>query len=941
MRSKTASSSRCVILAVQAIVAAGACAPFAHATVLRSLPARTASTASANPPVADPAIAFERNAGQADARVAFLARANQATLFIGEDGASTLAWRSEPGVASVRISFEGASARTGVFGVDELPGTVNHLRGSDPAAWTTGVARYRLVRATNVSTGIDVVYHATAGALEYDVVVAPDADPSSVVLTIDGATSLRLTHDGDLVMETPGGDVVQRRPVAYQDIADARRAVPAAFRLAGGNRVAFTVGSYDRARPLVIDPKLTYSSYLGGTSPDRAFGIALDAAGNTYVAGRTFSIDFPTVAAFQGFRDVDYDAFVTKFDVTGANILYSTYLGGGDYDEALSLAVTPAGEAVIGGDSRSSNFPTAAPFQATIGGGIDGFVAKFSTSGAALVFSSYCGGSVTETIEAVATDASGTVYFGGATNSTTDYPVIAALQPVYGGGPHDGIYGRVSTAGALLNSSHIGGIADELVNGLAVDTAGNLYMTGLTQGNGFPLVTPFQSVNGGIDAFVTKVASGFGGLTYSSYLGGASDDAGTGIVVDAAGNAYVSGYTKSTNFPTVVPFQPTLEGNFDGFVAKVNAAGSGKVYASYLGGDLEDRAFGIAVDATGSATVTGQTRSLNFPVVSPSQAANGGNLLNDAFVTRVGATGRLLVYSTYLGGSTTDVGLAVAVDSARVAYVAGYSDSSNFPTVAANQPTRAGVDDAFITRIQEIGDTPGLVFQGATPPSWFLRNAQSPGAADVAFSYGPVSATYVPLTGDWDGNGTDTPGLYNPATGTFFLRNSNSNGAANITFSFGSPMIYRPIAGDWNGDGIDSIGVYNPATGVYFLKNVNAAGGADFGFTFGVGGGFLPVSGDWDGNGSDSVGFYDPATGTWFLRNSLSNGPADFAFSFGPAGFVPITGDWNADGIDTPGVYDPGAGSWFLINTNGSGPADVAFGFGAPGGAPLAGDWNS
>ncbi len=887
----------------------------------------------------DPAIAFERNTGQFDARADFVARAGDAALFLTRSG-SVLAIGNEKATAAVRMSFVGGHSNPGMLGLGRLPGSVNHISGSDPALWLTAVDRFSSVSTADVYPGIDVLYHSASGGLEYDFIVAPGADPSTIVVEFDGADSVSISKDGDLVLETSVGELLQRRPVAYQDVNGSRRLISSAYVSLGADRIGFALGEYDHALPLVIDPKLTYSSFLGGSSPDRAFGIGLDAAGNTYVAGRTFSLDFPTVGGVQPVRAGDYDAYVTKFDVTGATMVYSTYFGGLGYDEALALAVTPSGEVVIGGDTDSGNFPAVAPFQPTLGGGIDGFIARLGTTGATVVYSSYCGGFTTETIEAVAIDSAGIASFGGKTNSDTTFPLVLPLQGTYGGGPFDGIYGRVSAGGALLNASYIGGLGTELVDAIAVDGAGNVYMTGLTQGLGFPTVTPFQMSGGGNDAFVTKVASDFLSLIYSSPLGGGLEDAGTGIAVDAAGNAYVTGYTKSTNFPTTNPFQPALDNNFDAFVTKVNAAGSGKVYSSYLGGDLEDRGRAIAVDATGSAVVVGQTRSVDFRVVSPSQPANGGNLLNDAFVSRVGATGRQLVYSTYLGGSQTDIGLAVTIDAARTAYVAGYTDSGNFPVLGAEQPTIGGVDDAFITRIAEPGDTPGLVYQGASPPAWFLRNAQNAGPADITVSYGPTDATWVPITGDWDGNGTDTPGLYNPATGTFFLRNSNTNGPANIVFSFGSPLIYRPIAGDWNGDGIDSVGIYNPSTGLYFLKNTNAAGPPDHGFTFGVGGGTFPVAGDWDGNGSDSVGFYDQGTGTWFLRNSLSNGPADLAFSYGPPGFVAITGDWNADGIDTPGVYDPGTGSWFLINTNASGPADVVFGYGGGGGTPIAGDWN-
>lgn len=936
-------SSKCVrrrsFLLLMAIVTVSF-GPMAHLRATAAEPVVEGVGASTDvASVADPAIAFERNVGQYDQRAGFAARTDDATLFLTGSG-SVLSLGEGQNSAAVRTEFSGGNARAAFTGEGLLRGQVSYFVGSDSSNWISAVDRFASVRAVDVYPGIDVVYHSGSGDLEYDFIVSPEADPSAVVMRFDGVRRMRLTADGDLVLATSAGDLFHRRPVSYQDIDGRRVPVSSSFVVLGENTVGLRIGAYDCAHSLVIDPKIVYSSFLGGSNNDRAYGIGIDAAGNTYIAGRTFSPDFPVLGGVQAFRAGDYDAFVTKFDTSGSTMVYSTYLGGLGFDEALALAVTPAGEVVIGGDTSSSDFPTSVPFQAALGGSIDGFVARLSSSGSVLLFSSYCGGFNTETIEAVSVDSTGTVSFGGSTNSDTTFPLVLPLQGTYGGGSSDGIYGRVSSGGALLNSSFIGGTGSELVDAIAVDLAGNVYMTGLTQNAGFPTVNPFQTAGGSSDAFVTKVAADFLSLVYSSPLGGGNDDAGTGIAVDDAGNAYITGYTRSTNFPTLNAFQPALDNGFDAFVTKVNAAGSARVYSSYLGGDLEDRGRAIDVDETGSVVVVGQTRSIDFRTFSPSQPANGGNGLNDAFVTRIGATGRQLIYSTYLGGSQIDIAQAVAIDVERTAYVSGYSSSQNFPVLNADQPSHAGVDDAFVTRIAEAGDTPGIVFQGSTPPAWFLRNAQSSGPADITISYGPSNASWVPLAGDWDGNGTDTPGLYNPATGTFFLRNTSTNGPANIVFSFGAPMIYLPIAGDWNGDGIDTIGIFNPSTGVYFLRNTNAAGASDHGFTFGVGGGVIPVAGDWDGNGSDSVGFYETGTGIWFLRNNLSNGPADFTFSFGPGGFAPVTGDWNADGIDTPGIYDAANGTWFLRNTNTTGTADVVFGFGIGAGSPIAGDWN-
>jgi hypothetical protein len=910
--------------------------------LLAMLPAVSRASNSALPSLAAreartrPFLGFEANRGQADARARYVWRGRDAAMLFADD---EVAVAVAPG-GGTRMRFVGASPRATVAADEALPGRTNYLVGRDRSRWVTDVPTFARLRYAGVYPGVDFVVYGSDEGVEYDFVVAPGADARAVALAFPGSRRASIDVDGSLVLATAGGEVRHLAPRAYEVAGGARRAVACRFALATDGSVRFDVAGRDPSLALVIDPVVRFSTYFGGSNADRGQAIALDTFGDVYVAGRTFSSDYPTAGEFQAFNAGNYDVFVTKLDPTGQTVVYSTYVGGGEFDSAQAIAVTNSGEAWFAGYTGSTDFPAglALPFQGSNDGGIDAVVGRLGAAGNTLEISSYLGGATTDQALGVALDASGNAYVAGLTNSN-DLATVSAIQGSYGGGAHDGFYAEVLAGGALAHLSYIGGVGDDSASAVAVDSSANVYLTGST-GGGFPLLTPFQTNFGGTsDAFVTKVNAGLAAYAYSSYLGGSAADVGTGIGVDPSGNAYVAGYTISTNFPTTIPFQASKGANNDAFVTKVNAAGSAKVYSSYLGGDGDDRGNAIAVDRYGSAYVVGQTRSTNFPTVVALQASNGGNLLNDAFVTKVGASGRILIYSTYYGGSSTDVAFGVAVDTALTAYVTGYSDSANFPRVAAIQVDNAGVDDMVAAAFVEPGDTPGVFVPGTQ--AWFLRNQSSSGPADIAFTYG-FAGTLVPLAGDWNGDGLDTPGLYDPSTGTFYLRNANSGGSANLTFTFGAPGAgLVPLAGDWNGDGVDSIGLYNPTTGVFFLKNANASGPADFAFSYGpVAGTIVPVTGDWNGDGVDTIGVYDTVTSAWFLRDANSAGPASVTFTFGGGGLTPVPGDFNADGIDTPGLYDPTTSSWFLRNANSSGPADVVFGYGAPGSRPIVGDWN-
>jgi cysteine-rich repeat protein len=400
---------------------------------------------------------FEANQGQADAAVKFLSRGSGYTLFLTPTEAvlslaKPAAEESKPARATAAIGRAGASKAKAtrplvlrtklvganrspeVSGVDELAGKSNYLIGADPAKWQLGVPNYGGVRYRAVYPGIDLVYRSgNQREVEYDFLVAPGADPSAIRLRFEGARKLRLDAAGNLVLATGSGEVIHRAPVVYQTIDGERRPIRGGFRKLARNDVGFVVGSYDRTKPLTIDPTLVYSTYLGGSFFDLGQGIAVDGSGNAYVTGATDSTDFPTANALQSSSGGVADAFVAKLDAAGSQLLYSTYLGGSGSDAGIGIAVDGSANAYVTGQTESTNFPTANALQSSFAGGdFDGFVAKLDPAGSQLLYSTYLGGSNDDFGIGIAADGSGSAYVTGGTFST-DFPTANALQSGFGG----------------------------------------------------------------------------------------------------------------------------------------------------------------------------------------------------------------------------------------------------------------------------------------------------------------------------------------------------------------------------------------------------------------------------------------------------------------------------------------------------------------------------
>jgi Bacterial Ig-like domain (group 3)/Beta-propeller repeat len=752
-------------------------------------------------------MSFEVNQGQTDAQVSFLTRGpgyalfltpSEAVLSLQAPAAPSPATGAVPQAAAgddLRMQLIGANAAPSVVGLDQLPGTSNYLIGSDPSQWHTDVPNFARVQEQGVYPGVDLTYYGNQRQLEYDFTVAPGADPGVIRLAFQGADSTTMDAQGDLVLHTAGGDVVEQAPVLYQEVGGIRQAVSGHFVMGADGQVGFAVGAYDTSKPLVIDPTLSYSTYLGGNNDDIGLGIAVDAAGNAYIVGTTSSTNFPTASPIQPVLGGDGvgNAFVTKINAAGTALIYSTYLGGSTYpgngdNSGAAIAVDAAGNAYVTGYTDSTNFPTTAnAVQPASDGDRDAFVSKLNAAGTALVYSTYLGGSNLDEGDGIAVDASGDAYVTGFTDST-DFPTTTnSLQSALNGGA--AFVTKLNAAGSgLVYSTYLGGAEGF---GIAVDASGNAYITGVTDSADFPTVNPIQAtIGGGLypeNAFVSKLNASGSALVYSTYLGDVYT-LGFGIAVDASGDAYVTGITGSTDFPTVNPLQSDLNVNADhAFVSKLNATGSALVYSTLLGGSGEDEGFGIAVDASGNAYVTGSTSSSDFPTVDPTETFNGSE--DNGFVSKLNASGSALLFSTYLGGGGgPDIGghsRAIAVDASGDAFVTGLTNSSTFPTANPIQPALAVYYDAFVTKI-----APGQALVASTTTLTAASNPSTVGQPVV------FTATITVPQGAGVATGTVTF-----LEGTAVLGTGTLNGDGLATFSTlslvaGSHTITAAYGGD-------------------------------------------------------------------------------------------------------------------------------------------------
>ncbi len=910
---------------------------------------------------------FESNHGQINLAVKFVSRGSGYTLFLTGNNAVMALRGADNQTSSLTMALVGANASPQVSGQELFAGKSNYYVGNDQSKWRTNVPNYGKVRYSEIWPGIDMLWYGNQRMLEYDFIVKPGVNPQQIRLAFDGAQSLRLDAEGNLVLKTQAGELIQKAPVVYQDGAQGRESVSGKYVLSAANEVGFELGAYDITRPLVIDPVLAMASYLGGSLLDNIQDVALDSAGNVYCTGLLRSSEFPP-----GTGDKDGDAtYVVKFSADGTSLIYATVLDGSDDDFAQAIAVNSNGQAVIAGHTFSDDYPLLFPFEGTHnpglgGGGDDAFVTKLDengqlNSGCNCSFSTYLGGSGSDFARGIAFSSNNRVYVVGETSSI-NFPKVNQFQgnSVFSG--TDAFLTVFAANGqSLIYSTYFRGGSDNLerARNVAVDTSGNAYVIGQTDGNNIQTrgangTSPAQANNaGGMDVFVAKFnpsLSGNSSLIYATYLGGSGTEFAQDIAVDSQQRAYVTGQTGSFNFPlnavSGATVLDTTNQTNEAFVTCFNANGSGRVFSTFLGGNGQDVGQSIAVDIANNIYVNLSTTSnQNLPLINPIQGTFAGSW--DAYLAKISPEGRSILFSTYLGGSSTETSLGMAVSpNGESLAVGGVTLSTNFPvTPGAVQSQKSGDRDGFVARIKfENPDTIGVYRPSNS--NFFLRNTNTTGNAEIIVGLG--SAGDIPIAGDWDGDGDDEPGVFRPSTGQFILRKSSISFClfppCTITLNFGQ-FGDLPVVGDWNGDGIDTVGVYRiiNGSGNWLLSNSPNVNGTTPVvnipvFAFGLPG-QLPVVGDWNGDGRDTVGVFQ-GLGQFAITNQLLNFDPNEAFFFIVQGAdgLPLTGDWNDDGIDTVGLFNDGV--VFLRNTNSTGPADLTFGFGQAGDQPVAGDWN-
>jgi hypothetical protein len=666
------------IAIASAITAVGAIGPEGGGTAYGAPAPKATHAVAPQRAFAAMPLAFVENLGQTDSRVRYYALGNHYAFFATRDELMLSLTKDKPASQlALALRFVGHNRNATPTGARRAPGTVNFLRGKDAGKWQTGLARYRDIVYRELWPKIDLRLHQRAGALKYEFHVRPGARVSDIRLAYAGATGLALDARGALRIRTGLGVLRDSAPVSYQRIAGKRVPVPSRYILKSGGtsaRFAFAVGAYRHDQALVIDPGIQFTTFLGGGSNEIGAGIAVDANGNSYIGGTTQSPDFPTTTgAFKrtGAGSNFPDVFVTKLNPTGTALVYSTFVGGSDMEFGNGIAIDGAGNAYVTGTTKSSNFPT--------------------TSGA----------------------------FDRSANIPANCPRCASDHT-------DGFVFKLNASGsALTYSTYLGGTDIDSPRGITVDGSGSAYVVGETPSGDFPATAgAFRRTNSGqYDMFVTKLNPTGSALAYSTFVGGTQVDNGQQVSVDSGGNAYVLGFTSSTDFPTTSgAFDTTANGAFDATVTKLNPAGSALVYSTYLGGAGFDNGSDVTVDGGGNAYIAGGTGSTDFPTTPGAFDTTSDG--SDGFVTKLNSSGSAAVYSTVFGGTGSDSATGIVLDTSGNAWLSGSTTSADFPVSAdAADGSFNGGSDAIIAELNASGS--------ALPYATFLGGSQSDGASDI------------------------------------------------------------------------------------------------------------------------------------------------------------------------------------------------------------------
>jgi uncharacterized protein (TIGR03437 family) len=860
---------------------------------------------------------FEPNRGQAQHGVRYVAAAQTYVLFLSDTGIAM----NFPNGGSLRMNLPSSSAEA----LDALPGKTNYYLGSDTSAWHTNIPNYARVRYRGVYPGIDLVVYGKQRRIEYDWMVAPGADPASIRFSFTGASGIRVDESGDLVLDTAGGEIRERKPYVYQRVNGQVREIQGSFVIARHGSVRFRVGVYDKRRPLVIDPQLEYAVGFGGIRfPKTGTGtsIAADRNGNTYIAGYTASSDFPLVhplepAPPQPCPECGFMAeFVAKLSADGSELLYSTYLSvvvppnapGLFFSLPAAVAVDANGNAFVTGTTTGLHFPQLGNVSPGSGGGNDAFVVKLDTNGN-LVASQLFGGSADDVGTSIALGPDGGLYVAG-TTASVNFPTSMGAYRNTGSGSQEMflmkldprfLVGSQLNARAVLYSTYLGqggppfAGADSLGNGfVAASTTSAAWSTSSGA------VQPHCAGSACADAIIMKVDPTGGNLLYATYLGGSGTETVGGIAVDASGSAYISGTTTSTDFRTTggafqikwtpVTQVPTPQ---TAFVAKLSPDATKLVYATYLGGTLSEQGQGIAVDSAGNAYVGGATSSSDFPILNAIQVSpynricfygvthpglegfptSEGYCPSAGFLSVLNSAGSALLWSTYLGSGTVN---AIALDARGNVYATGTGIDINGATVPLSPGNSIGV-----VKIAPQGAPVQFSVNGITNAASFISGLPEAGGLASIFVHGLsvsgiVQASGTPLPTELDGVSVFVDGIAAPMLAVANLPVANPVGMQQINFQVPFEVNSQAYSGTPNlvevrFKGVSTFAFPQPVTsGIFVLPDGSPAiqHGADY----------SPVTPSNPAKKNEVIIIY--ATG---LGRLISGEPADGKPATGPA----------------------------------------------------------
>lgn len=684
-------------------------------------------------------LSFEENKGQFNSDIKFACRRSSSTLFLSKDQVDLViskkttpptlekerflesqnqrAEKTTDSIAKISLKMVGAKQPKEIVGINETVTKSNYFSGFNK--WQTDISHYEKVLYEQIYSGIDIIYYGNdENRFEYDLVVAPKVNPSKIIISFDVKSSsseklqqpLKLDKDGNLVISLGEEEIYQPKPIVYQEINGVRSYIKGNYVLKSRNQVGFTIGKYNTNYPLIIDPEVIYSTFIGGSNTDGIDEIIVDDKGSAYILGGTFSKDLSTTEnAFQkqGQKtNLDSDIFIAKLNPQGNEYIYLTYITGSNLDSGNDITVDLDGNIYITGETESKDFPLFKPMQSNLKGHSDAFITKLNAQGNSLIFSTLLGGNDIDEGNAIGLDSQGSIYIAGGSNSS-DFPLFNPRNTKKDGFREAFITKLEPTGDKLIYSTYSGG-SDSFFIELKIDLNDNVYLVGRidskpdsteilpTTPGAFQENPPNLSANG----ILVKLSPN-GKIIYATYLGGGGLDICTSIDVDDEGNAYVGGVTTSENFPVLKAFQSTKNSQTrvgaaqDGFITKFNPRGDGILYSTFFGGGGSDSVGKVAIDEEKNIYLLLEPfESLrDLPIVNTFWEQS---FKDHGYIVKLNPSGDKIIYSGYLEAGFA---FAMAVDKKGSVYVGGTINSDKLPTKNAVQPNKRENFDGFVVKI--------------------------------------------------------------------------------------------------------------------------------------------------------------------------------------------------------------------------------------------------